>query len=388
MNGRPGKLAFLLSGLIALGQVVLAAESPQPVSMSAEEFGRLSAADQRALLVRVFQRRLELAKNVYVESTRWYTIHTYRDGQIGDKATEGTFRRFRYWRLNDSYRMDTHTYRDPQAADPSQTVSSAFYGDKGVGRYTVREPQLRTGVGRIDTLHDTVIESNRYAYWLDGEFAHKDDFLFRDLLDHRAGWAIDVPAKGDTVQLTVPWQPSVGSNPSGKRGFVLDPQKGFLPVKGHSRWDRMLGNKPSWRVEDFVVQDSRLVGDVWMPTKLKEEVWASSVPDQIVVYDIRATDIKTGTVTPEDLHVPFTEGMQIVDAVKGVSYVADAQGNPAGPVEPVMDAKPPEPAGQAGLASPQGGSATWRYAIALISLGLLVALFAWLFLRRVRRKAG
>ena len=43
-------------------------ESPKPVSMSAEEFGRLSAAEQRALLVRVFQRRLEHSKNLYYET--------------------------------------------------------------------------------------------------------------------------------------------------------------------------------------------------------------------------------------------------------------------------------------------------------------------------------
>jgi hypothetical protein len=241
---------------------------------------------------------------------------------------------------------------------------------------------LKAGVGRIDTLHDEIVESDRYAYWLDGEFAHKEDFLFRYLLDHRKEWNIEAPVDGDTVQLTVPWQPWFSDKPLGKRTFVLDRQKGFLPIKGHSRWDRTLGNgKPSWRVEDFVVQDSRLVSDVWMPTKLREEVWASSVPDRIVVEEIEATDIKIGAVTPEDLHVPFTEGMQIVDAIKGVSYVADARGDPAGRIEPVFGAQPPEP-------PQQGRSVIWRYGVALVSLGLLVTVAAWLVLRQRRRRSA
>ena len=42
--------------------------SRRPVSMSAEAFGRLSAAEQRALLVRVFQRHLEHSHNLYYET--------------------------------------------------------------------------------------------------------------------------------------------------------------------------------------------------------------------------------------------------------------------------------------------------------------------------------
>ena len=49
-----------------------AAEKPeqtiQPVSMSAEEFGRLSLQEQRDLLVRVFQRRLVHSQNLFCET--------------------------------------------------------------------------------------------------------------------------------------------------------------------------------------------------------------------------------------------------------------------------------------------------------------------------------
>ena len=351
--------------------------------MSVDEFRQLSAAEQRALLAALFQRRLELAKNIHVASTSSCDLHKYLDGQIGEKVTSTYFDRFRLWRLNNSYRMDSETYKDRGAPDPAQTVSSAFYADEGFGRYTVRQHHMKAGVGRIDTAHDPIVESNRYAYWLDGDFPHKEFYLFRYLLDHREEWGVEAAAEGDAVTLTVPWQPWFSDKPLGERRFLLDPQKGFLPVQGHSRWDRTLGNgKPSWRVEDFVVEESQLVGDVWMPTKLREEVWASSVADQIAVYEIEASDFKVGTVTAEDLHVAFTEGMDIVDAVKGVNYIADANGNPAGPVKPVLGAplaKPPE----------QGEAATSRrYAVTLISAGVFVCLVAWLWLRQRRRRAG
>ena len=75
------------------------------------------------------------------------------------------------------------------------------------------------------------------------------------------------------------------------------------------------------------MEESRLVGDVWMPTKLTDKTIASSMPDMIFVCETKMSRIESGTVKPGDLFVRFTQGMQIADTIEGLTYVADAQGN-------------------------------------------------------------
>ena len=57
------------------------------------------------------------------------------------------------------------------------------------------------------------------------------------------------------MQLTVPWQPSWAKKPEGKRVYVLDPEKAFLPIRCESRCDEPAkgGRKPMWRIERFEV---------------------------------------------------------------------------------------------------------------------------------------
>ena len=77
--------------------------------------------------------------------------------------------------------------------------------------------------------------------------------------------------RANKVQLAVPWYYLSAEKADGKRVYVLDPQNDFLPIRCDSRWDyKPIQGQPQWRVENLAVEDRRLVGDVWMPTRFTE----------------------------------------------------------------------------------------------------------------------
>ena len=367
--------------------LVFAADSPQPISMSAQEFTRLTVAEQRALLVQVINRRLAHARNIYYEVAWWPEIHKLRDdGEPGELVGYGPGRRFRHWRLGDSYRMDTDMYV-PRGKSPLHYCRSNFIAEAGVSRCTTTRGGNDPGSGRIDTVDDTITEGNDYAYWLDGRYPHKEMYLFRYLLDHKGEFDIKSLIDEGKVQLTVPWQPWWFEKPAGKEVLVLDPRRGFLPIRGYSRWDAPRGTNGAWGVDRFVVKESRLVGNVWMPIEIifSRALSAMPQPHTVAVWDIRVSRIEFGTVKPADLVVPFTKGMQIVDAIKGITYRADANGNPSGKIVPLIAALPR--ASAAAATSAQRARTNTRKAAAAACSGLLALLIGVLVLRRWRGSA-
>ena len=345
--------------------------------MSCTDFNRLSLKDQRALLVQVFQRRVEHARNLLYEVDLSLHIFENRDGHPGNMKVEAPFRRCRAWRLGGSYRMDSDMFIVGEHTKVYLWGSTGFDAKEGTVRSTVRNNGDNKAFGRIDTVHDPVTRDNTYRLWLDGQNPDREAYLFPYLLSHQRDFHIEVIADQERVQLTVGFRPWWTEKGGGKRVLLLDPQKGFLPVRAESRWDWnwVEAGKKMWRLERFIVEQSRLVGDVWMPIKLREESAASSAPETIAVQEITVRRIEHGTVKPADLNVPFTKGMEVVDAIKGITYHTDAQGNPVGPIEPVMGASPAATAG--------GGFVTWRrYVAAVASIVMIVSLLVILYLRR------
>lgn len=368
-----------------------------PPLISAEEFAQMSLEDQRALVAAAFEKRLDAYKNVFVESKVHWIAYKYRDGQIGKKidGDEGVHRRYRYWRLNDSYRMDTYSYGDAELTDATMHVSSSFNGTEGLGRYTVRDPDFGGRLfGRIDVVHDSIITDNRYAYWLEGDYTGEDHFLFAYLLEHRDEWKFDAPVDGDQIQLNVPSYRSSGSRPLGERELILDPGMEFLPIRTDSRWERTLGSgKRIWKEQKYTVKETERIGDVWMPIRIEERERAEPepVPDRVVVYDMEAIQIEFGTVTPDDVQVPFTEGMEVVDAIQGISYTVGEDGEPAGEVKQLVGAgaatafRPPQAEADFPSSEPQTGR--WQTSFILINLGLLLMVGAVLLWRWKRKTA-
>lgn len=124
-----------------------------------------------------------------------------------------------------------------------------------------------------------------------------------------------------------------------------------------------------------------------MPMRIIRECHASVLPHETVtVMEIQVTHMEYGKVTPDDLVVPFSEGMEIVDAIKGITYVADANGNPAGKIEPVVGAMADRTSSQVGTVKSESGKGM-RYGLVALSLGLLISTGVLLFLRQRNRSA-
>ncbi len=336
-----------------------AAEAPgdqehQPLSMSAEEFGRLPLEEQRALLVRVFERRLEHAKNLYYDTEQIVTAHLSHDGEPGEPSGDspGQRRSFRHWQLGDSFRSDIDEFRHPRDTEPWTSRSMAADVEKGLGRDTTISRNEKIPTRGFVRYPFEPVSLNRYRSWTTDR-TNPEEYggmqlggypLFSYLLERPDEFVIEAVLGSDKVRLTVPWKSGSVDNPASKRVYLLDPRKEFLPIRYDARYESPPEDTSRWRTEKFVVEESRLVDDVWMPTKLTETGFESLFPDTVAVWNTRVLRIEHGTVTPDDLMLPFAEGMEVIDAVQSIRYVADAQGNPAGPVKlaPGWKSEPPE----------------------------------------------
>ena len=314
----------------------------QPLLMSAEEFASLSGADQQALLVRVFEHRLEHAANLYYEARETIDVHEYHDGQpVGPPQKQLGGDDVRFWQLGSSYRMDFDRWRK-EGQDPVVSNSFGFSAQEGVGRRMSKLRDLRNPdqvhiFGRVDQEHNPRWLQGRFQYWLDGEFPHPREYFFRDLIARQEEFIVRAPVENGLVELTVDYDLFARAEP-GTRVVLLDPEKGFLPVRGEARGEDLSPEgRHRYRKEGFVVHESRLVEDVWMPVRFTHTIASSAAPDICNIHNTEILQIEHGKVVPKDLKVLFPEGTRVVDAVRGVTYVADRYGNPvAETVQPLL----------------------------------------------------
>ena len=309
-----------------------AAETPQPVSMSAEEFGRLSDGEQRALLRRVFERPRELPKNLYLEGERVMRGYYADKGRPQKTLKFGWREQVRHWRMGKSYCMRVDRYDHSAGWELSERRFTGTNAVEGIGRNAcIFYVEKRPSQGQVTYPHDPDCENPLHFLLNGAKYNAPHVPLFPFLLDHVDEFVIETLAEDDRVRVVFPWQLPWAE---GTREYILDPGKNFLPVRCDARYENPAAQPHlQWQEQRFEVKESRLVGDVWMPVKVTEEIASAHLPDQMTVKEVDITHIERGNVTAADIRVPFTEGMEIVDTTEGVKYVADAQGNPTGPVE-------------------------------------------------------
>jgi hypothetical protein len=325
-NRALGQYVVAVSFFLLISPLRLEAQAAA-FAMTVEEFGRLSPADQKTIVSSAFEHRLKQARNMYYESQTRLSINEYQMGKLGNELLKLNGGNYRQWKLGTSYRIDT-VKGGADVSKPAMWVSSGFDSDAALGRYTVRFAEAEPGSGRIDVVEDPVIFQNRYLYWLDGKHKAQGEFLIRYLFDHRDNFIIASPARKNYARLIVPWQPMISDTPIGTREVLLDVSKGFLPIEGKGSWKLETSEGETWwRTEEFYVESSQLVGDVWMPTKLKELVGADSLGSgKVNVWETEVSKIEVGSVKATDLVIPFPKGMNVVDAIKGTAYVVGDEG--------------------------------------------------------------
>lgn len=255
--------------------------------------------------------------------------------------------------------METRPFGEPSNEEPKTVRRTAYDAKNGTSRSATYANPDELTVAAITTGKNPIITTNRYAYWLDGEENPFAEHLFRDLVEAIASYTVVLDEEAQMVNLSVPWKLRGYPDDIGTWSYVLDPRKGFMPVSAKGTWDdRKEDEDPSvppqrWRIEEFIVTDSKCVGDVWMPLKLREVITASTAEKNVAnVYDTTIHEIEHGNVTAQDLIVEFGDKTYVADETKSVEYVADSNGKPReGTLKPLYTKAPAPPATKPGTFS-------------------------------------
>ena len=308
-------------------------------------FADLSQARQKQEIAQLFIDRERVAENMQYTCKQVGGLYE----KIGDSYESRSFPPYRaiyhHWIYNNSHRMETLGFNPTNDKDELfQKYQSSFNKSKGEGRTThvlIRRPDRATG--RIDTAQDLSAFQNPLWAWLPEKFVAIDEArrmgireetsIFSFLLKQQDKWAITLMPGEEMVEVVLSYEiREVDNEPASTRfgeiELVLDPRRGFMPIRINTRWKY----SPPYNVnfaENVVVEESEEIGRVWFPTKLRQETSFSTFPPRHVTLAVlEITGIEFGTVTESDTEIKFPEGMEVVDAIKGISYTTDAKGEP------------------------------------------------------------
>ncbi len=330
------QILLICSVLVFSFSEIVAQDNVKPKEI--ERFSNLDFDEQKKELAQCFEKRINFAKNLSYRSEILGEKCENANGVVG-KSVPGTQSKkvFMHWQRDNDFRCDIEFFEDRNLG-AVQWSTSYWDSKEGVCRNFLKNKDLDRTFGRVDTvLNPAILRNDSFSFWLQGgstETFPIPPYLFPHLLGCRDAWEIIAPFQESKVQLVAPYDAGkkykTAITNTGKITLVLDPSKNYMPESGIIRGDVTLQNGGTpWREEKFEVQESLLCGDVWMPTLIKTSLRTSaSRTGQFSVDTIRITEIDQGSVAKSDVTVKFPEGAEITDAVDGIAYDIDAQGNP------------------------------------------------------------
>ena len=297
-------------------------------SMTADEFGKLSEPEQRDLLVKAFGQHLEQGRNLFYETEQVYQAFDSKNWQPGKPTKRyDPYHRYLYrnWQLGDSFKTEMFRYDDPKQTDFHLHFADVENARERINRnMAIYKPGETNQIqGFVDYPHKELTLDDRFH-----SFPSPDDlmscsgsqqYFFQYLMSRKDKCEIKSPVAGGKVQLVV-------AHHGEKQVFILDPQKGFLPIRFDARFDipATKDRERFWYEVKFEVQESRLVDNVWMPVKMRSQ--SLSYKDVLVIQETRVLRTESGSVKPADLVLPFTKGMRVADVILGITYTVDSQG--------------------------------------------------------------
>jgi LPXTG-motif cell wall-anchored protein len=330
-------------------QMTVVANESVPKTQRYDEFSQLSFEKQKDQLVRAFEKRMKHAHNLFYRTE--LTIG-YKNYNVPNSEEFVTFRRtYSHWILDRSYLMQVDIL--PHGNNSSQQIVTIFFDSKeGITKnyISIKNETGEILQGRIDTAHDPIILENFYTAWLEGNIQPEDFYIFPCILKYQDTWEIELDSRDKMVRLTSVYPPRyIADRYEGKRLLILDPEKDFMPLKEEYRWEATSRNMDNWVEGGFVVDDSQLIDDVWMPLKMTTHYRLKTHPDIIALFKMNVTKIEHGNVTKTDLAIKFPERTSVADMINGISYKTDANGEPIeSTIEPLYGLDPsqvklPEP---------------------------------------------
>jgi len=327
----------------------------EPISF--ERYAGSSLDVQKATLAKAFRERVSHAQNLYYENTIDLEVRKNENGNEGEVDEKSRVRKsYSHWQLKEDYRMRV-AICPGNSIVPFQWVDLAWDAREGILKNTFQAEEIKGRIfGRIDTQLDRIVGFNGcFTYWLQGGALNTQphSYLFSHLLENEAQWDIVCLMEEGRVRLSYKFDFKLGGEAMdnfGETALLLDPDKGFMPISGMTRFTSKLGNgRELWTEESFYVEESQAVAHVWMPTRLKAVTHSVALPDKFSIRKVNVTDIKHGSVTRADVSLKFPEGTEVTDAINGIAYKTDARGNPIqSTIEPLYGLDPsqvkmPEP---------------------------------------------
>lgn len=308
-----------------------------PVMVFGDEFFSLTPEQQKQELTDAFKHRLELAKNVSFRVDNVLEIRACADEKPGE--LRGTRKRnFVHRQLGQSFQVEAEIYLK-NSASTFDNIFMLWNADEGVFKNFIKidiGPSTHLTKGRLDTQYDPILYYNRfYLSWIDGGILETAwngvKYIFPHLLEHRDEWEIKATDDGDKIELSMPYLRDEYIECSGRFSVILDPKKGYFPIQGTLHFDGTFQQTEdtvatSYRRDFFEVRQSEEVQGIWMPTELY--TFLSVNPDRCNVNIANVSNIVFGKLQPTDLELKFPEGTEVFDAIQGITYKTDANGEP------------------------------------------------------------
>jgi hypothetical protein len=315
--------------LVAATFVCAVTAEPLPAQMTAQEFSVLPEPDQRSILVASLQQWQQATRNMQAKfETRVYNVE-YQDGVTGD-FKEDVSRYVCELRRKEGRHWASIAWflpgDDPGA--PLAQVVTSMDTEAGVARSIAEHRQMKGVYGAINTKEDNMIGTGRLHYWFDARFGKAREFPIMFLLEHQNSIRFEGTSDdGQSVVISLLYESTSGTPFQDLRTVWLDPQRGFMPVRMHRRWEYDVSPRPAfYQIWDVEVTKMRQIDEIWFPVHFTETATSSgSIKDGYAgVYETTVDLIHLGKMTDADLSVEFPEGVQVHDRIKGVRFVADA----------------------------------------------------------------
>ncbi|MDR2755319.1 MAG: hypothetical protein LBC20_06395 [Planctomycetaceae bacterium] len=333
-----GYLTWFILLIFLIAQSFILANNKESQFTKFESFKELDSVKQRLLLKQVFEQYLTFSHNLSYKIEVISEFRKYSSDSAGELIESPTRKTFSYKVFQNKFKLDIEYF----SSDNKITeISSVFYDrDEGEGRSVSQlAGQLENNYfGRIDTIQNPIVVGNDYQHWLNdtfhdetlNPFVDKNSYLFPWLLNNQDQWQITLLHEQRSIQIHVPYKPNFELDTiDGMRKLILDPEKGFMPIEGESRWNGSFKNGIKiYREEKFEVKESNLIDNVWMPLVLIESTHSSSAPEQICVSKIKIIEIEHGQLIDEDMAFKFPKDTRVTDAIKGIFYKTDVNGEP------------------------------------------------------------
>jgi len=324
------RLLVVLSGLIQIRSGVSAAEKTEcKFSLTREAVKNLSPDELKSVIKSALEYRLSQCRN----------IHFVLDHQVGlcafGEAVPTQFThllkhdRVECWAIGFTFRIDKDEHHHETGAR-NYVRKDSYDAEAGVVKYFGMKPDGSDKYAAIDSKMQRTAFSAPYIYWLSmpDQHLYVGEFFIAKIVAQFNTWQVRVLPDG-FVELVCDWSLVLNRNTPGKLTYTLDPAKGFLPTSCNGLWKnptpKSNANHTQYELR-FVVEESTLVNDLWMPTKLRDALCVNGDKTKGNLHIQTVKTVELGNTKESDVRLPFPEGTSVQDAFRGITFKVGSGG--------------------------------------------------------------